>query len=71
MPNKNYYYYFCGDRKSEQAFGLRAMPEDKQKPEDGQRDCYAWVNGPRTKEKNNGLALIFEEPGHLGRALGR
>ena len=51
--------------------GLWAVPVDKQKPKDGQRDHWAWVNGPRTKEKNNVLSLISEEPGHLGRALER
>ena len=51
--------------------GLWAMPEDKQKLEDGQRDCWAWVKGLRTKEKNNGSTVVPKEPGHLGRALGR
>ena len=50
---------------------LWVMSEDEQKLEDGQRDCWAWVNGQRTKEKNNGSVLISEELGHLGRALRR
>ena len=40
-------------------------------PKDGQRDCLAWVNGPRTMEKNNGSAVFLEEPNHLRSALGR
>ena len=51
--------------------GLWAMPEDEQKPEDGQWDCRAWVNGLKTKEENNGSTLIFKELGNLQRASGR
>ena len=51
--------------------GLWAMPKDEQKPEDGQWDCWACINGLRTKEKNNGSALIFEELGHLRRVSKR
>ena len=39
--------------------------------EDGQWDYWARVNGPRTKEKNDGLALISEDLGHLGRDSGK
>ena len=46
-------------------------PEDEQKPKDGQRDCLARVNGPKTKVKNNRSAVFLNKSGHLGRALAR
>ena len=48
--------------------GLWAMPKDDKKPEDAQWGCWAWVNGLRTKEKNDGSTLISEDLGHLWKA---
>jgi len=47
------------------------MLEDDKKPEDGQWSCWAWVNGPRTKKKNDGSTLISKELSHLRRASGK
>jgi len=35
--------------------------EDYNVPEDDQWDCWAWVNGPSIKERNDGSALISKD----------
>ena len=50
---------------------LWAMPKDNNMLEDGQWDCWAWVNGPRIGEKNDGSALISEDLGHLRKSPGK